>query len=220
MAEAPYDPLSLKALGESLVREMNERPVHALPPEERFAGCGVYALYYVGGFEPYLPLVERGTDEEGQPRVPIYVGKAVPSGSRKGATEEFQITQDDKIHSRLREHASTIEDAENLRIDEFRCRYLITAPVWIRLAESVAVNEYRPLWNSLIDGFGIHDPGSGRYDQRRSLWDTLHPGRSWAERLQDREESAGEIAREAVEFLERNLPDKKRRPSADPATGS
>lgn len=206
MSEAPYDPLSLPALGASLVRELNERPLHALPPDERFAGCGVYALYYVGDFGPYQPLVERGVDEEGRPRVPIYVGKAVPSGSRKGATEEFRITDQDKIHSRLREHASTVEDAHNLDLDGFRCRYLITAPVWIRLAESVAVNEYRPLWNSVIDGFGIHDPGSGRYDQRRSMWDTLHPGRSWAERLQDREESTEEIAEQAAEFLAGSLP--------------
>lgn len=218
MTESPYDPLSLKALGASLVRELNERPHHPLPPEERFPGCGVYALYYLGSFEPYRVLAERGIDEDGHPRVPIYVGKAVPSGSRKGATEEFEITKDDKIHSRLREHASTITDAENLSIDGFRCRYLITAPVWIRLAESVAVNAYRPLWNSLIDGFGIHDPGSGRYDQRRSVWDTLHPGRSWAEKLQDREESADQIGEKAAEFLEINLPAKKRREATETAS--
>jgi len=42
---------------------------------------------------------------------------------------------------------------------------------------------YNPLWNSHIDGFGNHDPGKGRYEQAKSEWDVLHPGRVWAERL-------------------------------------
>jgi len=33
------------------------------------------------------------------------------------------------------------------------------------------------------DGFGNHDPGSGRYNQKRSVWDQVHPGRSWATRM-------------------------------------
>ncbi len=32
--------------------------------------------------------------------------------------------------------------------------------------------------NKIIDGFGNHDPGKGRYNQLRSRWDKLHPGRS------------------------------------------
>lgn len=28
-----------------------------------------------------------------------------------------------------------------------------------------------------------HDPGSGRYQQQRSPWDCIHPGREWAEKL-------------------------------------
>ncbi len=42
---------------------------------------------------------------------------------------------------------------------------------------------YNPLWNSHIDGFGNHDPGKGRYEQAKSEWDVLHPGRVWADRL-------------------------------------
>ena len=34
-----------------------------------------------------------------------------------------------------------------------------------------------------MDGFGNHDPGSGRYAQQKSPWDELHPGREWANRL-------------------------------------
>jgi hypothetical protein len=49
--------------------------------------------------------------------------------------------------------------------------------------EAELIRRYKPLWNTVVDGFGNHDPGSGRYDQARSEWDVLHPGRPWAERL-------------------------------------
>jgi hypothetical protein len=38
------------------------------------------------------------------------------------------------------------------------------------------------VWNRVLDGFGNHTPGAGRFKQQRSRWDTLHPGRSWAEK--------------------------------------
>lgn len=49
--------------------------------------------------------------------------------------------------------------------------------------EAKLIRMHKPLWNTLIDGFGNHDPGSGRYNQAKSEWDVLHPGRPWAERL-------------------------------------
>ena len=48
--------------------------------------------------------------------------------------------------------------------------------------EASLIRKFQPLWNSIIDGFGNHDPGKGRYNQAKSGWDVLHPGRSWAER--------------------------------------
>jgi hypothetical protein len=43
---------------------------------------------------------------------------------------------------------------------------------------------FSPLWNRLIDGFGNHDPGKGRHQGKIPAWDTIHPGRKWAKRLQ------------------------------------
>lgn len=37
-------------------------------------------------------------------------------------------------------------------------------------------------WNSSLDGFGNHDPGSGRYGQAKSDWDVIHEGRNWEEK--------------------------------------
>jgi hypothetical protein len=54
--------------------------------------------------------------------------------------------------------------------------------VWIPLGESLLIQRHRPIWNSLIDGFGNHTPGKGRFEGARPAWDTLHPGRHWAEK--------------------------------------
>ena len=48
--------------------------------------------------------------------------------------------------------------------------------------EAALVKLTRPVWNSTVDGFGNHDPGSGRYQQAKSDWDVLHPGRKWAKK--------------------------------------
>lgn len=53
----------------------------------------------------------------------------------------------------------------------------------ISVVESVLINRYQPIWNTKIDGFGNHDPGKGRYEQAKSEWDKIHPGRAWAEKL-------------------------------------
>jgi hypothetical protein len=49
--------------------------------------------------------------------------------------------------------------------------------------EASLIRHHKPLWNMVVDGFGNHDPGKGRYNQAKSEWDVLHPGRLWAERL-------------------------------------
>lgn len=51
------------------------------------------------------------------------------------------------------------------------------------------------IWNTTVTGFGNHDPGSGRYNQARSSWDVLHPGRPWADRLRPGRQSAEELER-------------------------
>ena len=68
-------------------------------------------------------------------------------------------------------------------INDFWCRFIIfesDGSDMIGTIEAALIKLNRPLWNSVVDGFGNHDPGSGRYQQRKSDWDVIHPGRSWA----------------------------------------
>lgn len=169
---------------------MLDRSCDALPPNKTFDGAGVYAIYYSGEFKPYEPIAK--SNRGGKCKVPIYVGKAVPPGARKGGFG-LGSAPGDVLYKRLAEHAESIQQATNLSVEHFGCRYLVTEDIWIPLGEQLLIEWFSPIWNKIIEGFGIHDPGKGRYQQRRSAWDTLHPGRPFAERLQPNAKSAKQI---------------------------
>ena len=82
MANQPYNPLDRIHLGESVVRALLACPIAALPPPETFIGAGIYALYYLGDFPVYSRIAEQNAHEAWAK--PIYVGKAVPAGARRG----------------------------------------------------------------------------------------------------------------------------------------
>lgn len=187
----PYDPLDYGNLARSVVNALLEGPQHSLPPEESFEGSGVYAIYYHGDFTGYARLVESATP------TPIYVGKAVPTGARKGGRK---ATAGRELYQRLSQHGKSIEQAENLQPADFTCRYLVVVPVWITLAERFLVEHFQPVWNVAVDGFGNHDPGAGRRAMKRPLWDILHPGRPWAAGL-NAEMSYQEVFDKLTAFL-------------------
>jgi hypothetical protein len=195
----PYNPLDLRRLGEGIARALLDQPVYPLPPQSRFAGTGIYAIYYTGSFHPYEALAVK--NREGRFEHPIYVGKGVPEGRRMGG-EGFAATAGTELYARLRQHARTIEAAQNLDIGDFSCRYLVVAPVWIPLGEELLIRWFRPLlWNTIATGFGNNDPGARRYTQQRSLWDVLHPGRAWAAKCAANPRTPKEI----IELVERAL---------------
>ncbi len=188
----PYDPLDYENLARSVVQGLLDGEQRALPPEEPFDGPGVYAIYYHGAFEGYAKLMEADSPP------PIYVGKAVPSGARKGGR---RIQGRRELYQRLTQHSKSIDQAENLALQDFTCRHLVVVPVWITLAERFLVEHFQPVWNVAIDGFGNHDPGAGRRAMKRPLWDILHPGRPWATRL-NAETSVEEILGRLNTFLD------------------
>jgi hypothetical protein len=171
-----YNPLDYTNLTKSVVDELMRRGPYPLAPSSPFRGAGVYALFYNGDFEPYQPL--RSPDAD----LPIYVGKAVPPGARKGGGRA-PMARSTALFSRLAEHAASIQAARNLNLEDFACRFLVVTPLWITMAERFLIEHYLPIWNTCIEGFGLHDPGAGRHQGVISWWDALHPGRPWAARL-------------------------------------
>ncbi|HEU4327663.1 MAG TPA: Eco29kI family restriction endonuclease [Roseiflexaceae bacterium] len=199
--EKPYDPLAYDNLGHSISQAVLQRatvPMSSLPS---FNGAGIYAIYYTGIHMPY-PAYTALADAHSTAQFsrPIYVGKAEPSGARKGKRDTLVIGM--PLAKRLSDHVKSIRAASStLSIDDFHCRYLVVEPVWIPLGESILINLTNPLWNVVVEGFGNHDPGKGRLSGVRPMWDTIHPGRPWAVKLPDRSEAVAEINNRITRFL-------------------
>jgi hypothetical protein len=196
---APYNPLDTKNLGVAVAKALLEKKARPLGSLPSFRGAGIYAIYYRGAFPSYAPIAEANIDAK-YPRWPIYIGKAIPPGGRKGAFNT-EATDTTALAGRLREHAESIQMANNLDVADFSCRFLVVQDLWIPLAEQLLIAHFAPIWNRLIDGFGNHDPGAGRYNGLRPRWDVMHAGRVWAEKCRVRPETAADIQREVLQYL-------------------
>ncbi len=200
--ELPYNPLHKRNLGKSVAEALLDRPDFSLGDLPQFKGAGIYVIYYAGDYPLYRPISEENHESL---RWPIYIGKAVPSGARRGAS----LSSEPKgkfLYGRLSQHRESIEAVSNLDIRHFQVRYLTVDDIWIPLGESLLISTFKPIWNQLLDGFGNHAPGSGREAGMRPLWDTLHPGRAWAGRLREHTEAVTDIEARVAEFLEKHRP--------------
>lgn len=187
MPDEPYNPLDKRRLAESVAQALLASETTRVDTIPSFEGAGIYALYYAGDF-PLYAAVRLNADTADRP---IYVGKAVPKGGRKGGWG-LGLAPGTVLSGRLREHARSIEESSDLDPSDFFARYLVVDDVWIPLAESLLIEWFSPVWNTVLDGFGNHDPGSGRYRGQRPAWDTIHVGRAWAARLQPNAKSQEE----------------------------
>jgi len=181
-AEHVYRNDAFAELVKDAVRFFNGTPVLTLPPPASFLGRGVYAIYYTGSnplYSRYAKLNRTAYE------YPIYVGKAVPKGWRQSRTSDDTENQSSELFSRLRQHHNSLKLAPNLKPKDFMCRFVIFEDAgsdMISTVEAALIKLNRPLWNTAVDGFGNHDPGKGRYEQARSDWDVIHPGRKWADK--------------------------------------
>ena len=137
---APYNPLDRAALGESVERSLLAAACGPLPPGPRFRGAGIYALYYHGSFEPYERLSSPTCER------PIYIGKAVPPGSRKGGVGLRHRPRNRSVQS-IETSRSKHHGRSEFGDPGFSCRYLVVDDIWIPLGESVAIQRFLPLWN-------------------------------------------------------------------------
>ncbi len=207
MTRGPYNPLDKLNLGKSVAEALLDRPEYPLGEIPPFDGAGIYVIYYRGSFPLYTPISAANAERA---RWPIYIGKAIPSGSRRGANL-FSEAKGRWLFNRLDEHRESIarvqrHDPANLTVADFTAKFLIVDDIWIPLGESLLIATFKPLWNRVLDGFGNHDPGSGRYNGLRPLWDVLHPGREWAMKCRQRPESPLEIEQRVSSFLTEHEP--------------
>lgn len=174
------------------------QPRHPLDAIKPFYGSGVYALYYRGDFEPYAGL--KGKEQ------PIYVGKADPVDRHANDA----VSQGKALFNRLNEHAKSIRSAETtLNVSDFDCRFLVVQSGFQASAESKLINFFKPIWNNecgICYGIGKHGDSSKTRANKRSPWDTLHPGRRWAESLREDQKTRTVIINEIRDHLNRYPP--------------
>lgn len=170
-----------------------ETPLIELSDAFNFTGAGVYGLYYKGMYEHYVALTSLNKLKL---RVPIYIGKAVPGGWRQSRKSSDNETHKKELCSRISQHKGSIKVARNIDVGDFFFRFMIMesdSSDMIGTIEAALIKRFRPVWNSCVDGFGNHDPGSGRYEQAKSDWDVLHPGRPWSEKCNGKSNSVDVI---------------------------
>ena len=169
---AIFDPSEPKIIGRFAALALVAQSPVPLAEKRAFYGSGVYALYYRGAFPLYAPLSGSET--------PIYVGKAGPAlhGART-AREQGQ-----RLAARLNDHRKNIGKASStLNVADFAARFLVIQSGWETAAENHLIHLFRPLWNNEVDvlyGLGKHGNSHETRANKRSPWDSLHPGRKWA----------------------------------------
>jgi hypothetical protein len=178
-----YNPLDKLNLAKSIEIELLGRPAVSFQALERTRGAGVYVLYYSGPFPSYAPISAASPDDAA--KRPIYVGKAIPKGGRKGGLANEPSESGRALADRLRHHATSIAEASNLNIADFTVRHLVVEDIWIPLGENMLIETFKPVWNIALDGFGNKTPGRRRATQYKSPWDVVHPGRKFANSLAD-----------------------------------
>ena len=166
----------------------------------RFYGAGVYAIYYNGPMDCYAPIARKD--------YPIYVGKADPVDLHARTARQ----QGERLFVRLRDHERSISATSNLSVADFDCRYLVVRSAWVETAENHLIEHFKPVWNKemrVCHGFGKHGDDAGTRANRRSPWDTLHPGRLWATRSGNtpNEKSLAQIRSDIAAHFAKHSPD-------------
>lgn len=186
-----FDPSNPSYMGRFTAAALLIQPRHSLIDVAKFYGSGVYALYYKGDFATYDKISGKET--------PLYTGKADPK--EKHATNPTE--QGEKLWGRINEHRKSIAAVSGqggIDVEDFEIRYLVTASGFEVNAENLLIQYFKPIWNKetkICFGIGKHGDDAKTRRNKKSPWDTLHPGRKWAlasEELKTPTEIAAEIS--------------------------
>lgn len=196
-----FDPTNPAIAGRLVAVALVAQQRDSLREIKKFYGSGVYAIYYTGK-HPAYKLISKSEH-------PIYVGKADPADGHAKSPVEQGI----KLHARLQEHAKSIRNSSNLDLEDFECRFLVVATGWQKSAEDYLIRVFRPVWNSEVKicyGIGKHGDDALTRKNKRSPWDTMHPGRQWASKTEMDQNTVDNITKK-IQAHFRELPPYKSR---------
>ncbi len=185
-----FDPTEPSLIGHFVALALIAQDRRPLIDISKAYGSGVYAIYYTGDAKIYAPI--SGTE------TPIYVGKATPPANAKSVVE-----QGTKLTDRLNEHRKNIARVSGIRIEDFECRALAVQSGYQASAEIHLIKLFEPIWNSetkILFGIGKHGDDASTRANNKSPWDTVHPGRAWAE-ANPEAKTIAEIAEEVADHF-------------------
>lgn len=178
---ASFDPGNPDTAGRLVALALVAQDKVPLARIARTYGSGVYALYYHGDHPAYAAV--SGTE------TPIYVGKADPESAQARTSRE----QGPKLYTRLADHRRMIKTVGDyataqglphpLKVDDFTCHRLVCATNAQLVAERHLIGTFKPIWNNEMGicwGISKHGDSATTRANKRSPWDVMHPGRSWA----------------------------------------
>lgn len=191
---AVFDPSNPKVVGRFVSLALVAQQRHPLSEIPRFYGSGIYAIYYNGSFPFYAPISGSET--------PIYVGQAAPAINNA----RTPLEQGPRLCARLSDHRKNIGTATTtLDLADFEFRSLVVQSGWETAAEDYMIHLFRPVWNSetnILYGLGKHGDDATTRANKRSPWDTLHPGRKWAEASKEDARSPATIETDLVRHFQ------------------
>lgn len=201
---ASFDPTNPDTAGRLVALALIAQDRVPLTRIARTYGSGVYAIYYQGDHPAYAAVAGSET--------PIYVGKADP----KQADASTARDQGPQLYGRLADHrrmigvvgkyAATENLPHPLRVEDFQCRRLVCATNAQLVAERHLISTFKPIWNNEVGicwGISKHGDAAKTRKNKRSPWDVMHPGRSWAmdEELEDKMSSELIVSRITEHFV-------------------
>ncbi|MFB7126177.1 Eco29kI family restriction endonuclease [Kitasatospora sp. NPDC056273] len=178
LREYKFDPLRPENLVHSVVERLRSVEAGSLVKAASWArDSGIYAIYYFGAHELYAPV--SGTS------VPLYVG-GVQKGS--GSVPMNAYLKPPAVSVRLDEHCRTLDQSRNLDPMDFCVRVLFIDDLFIAPAVAELTSEFKPVWNTTLDGFNLRHPGRSRIQHAaRPKWHELHAGPdSWAAEMRSK----------------------------------
>lgn len=195
MPRSVFDPSNPKVIGRFTALAMVAQERVPLLSIGQFYGSGVYAIYYRGDYPLYAPLSGSET--------PIYVGQAAPGEQGAHSARD----QGPRLAARLNEHRKNVAKATTtLNVNDFEARFLVVQSGWETAAEDYLIHLFKPIWNNetnLLYGLGKHGDSATTRANKRSPWDTLHPGRAWAAKSTEDARSPDQIVKEVTAHFDR-----------------
>lgn len=197
-----FDPSEFKVTAHVAATALLAQDRHSLTSDPTHYGSGIYALFYNGDLPFYEPI--KNTD------TPIYVGSASPKKHDAANADE----QGSTLISRISDHKRSIQcvqssEGGNLSVADFDYRCLVVSSGWELAAEMYLIRFFKPVWNKevkICTGFGKHGDSSETRGNRKSLWDTIHPGRHWASNSPDNARSPADIYASILGHFETHPP--------------